>query len=466
MTDLFLNISMPLAIFINQLLTMGLPLIDESLAKLLEAMQEAPTGAIQSIIVGWARTIGSCLALGVGSYEAWMMILGRRGMDVIKMLRIAIIAFCLTNVGMRSIKTMVNAPGRALAAASHSQAISANKQVAEKEKQVAKMQKAYIDSLRSKQAKLAEQKAAQDAVDESQAAQEAGGGISGAINRGIEWVKNGLENLKTSFVDQVKQVTAMAETKTAELINDVIRFIGEVIFQMTYYGMLLGQTIFMNILWMFMPIAFAMSLAPPFRNAWSQWLSKYLSLSLWPFVIYLILYYVDYLLQFYLQEDFEAYKGLMNDKNINTWGSIGALGVQAIGTTCMYVVGLLAGARILAFVPEVCSWLIPGGVSSGAGQASAGVAAAAGGYAGSVAGNTAGAVGGVVVGAPAAAAKGGLAVVGGMVANSAQTSESPGKSFAKSVLSQTSYGQAYANGGNNVTSVNNVGKEAKDRSNT
>ena len=58
----------------------------------------------------------------------------------------------------------------------------------------------------------------------------------------------------------------------------------------------------------------------------------------------------------------------------------------------MYAMGMLAGAFVLRMVPEVCSWLIPGGVSSGIGQAAGGVVASgammAGGASKSVAGTT------------------------------------------------------------------------------
>lgn len=54
-----------------------------------------------------------------------------------------------------------------------------------------------------------------------------------------------------------------AETKMSEWINDVIRFVGELIFQMSYYGILVAQRIFMAILMIFCPIMFALSLAPP-----------------------------------------------------------------------------------------------------------------------------------------------------------------------------------------------------------
>ena len=69
------------------------------------------------------------------------------------------------------------------------------------------------------------------------------------------------------------------------------------------------------------------------------------------------------------------------------------MGLQGIGSNCMYAMGMLVGAYIIRFVPEVASWLIPGGVSSGAGSAAGstvmGMAAMAGGMAGSVVGSAA-----------------------------------------------------------------------------
>ena len=79
------------------LLTIGLPAIDESLDKLLVAMETFPNVAVLGDAVGMARVIGLCLALCVGSYECWMMMLGRRGMDVMKLLRIVGISICISS---------------------------------------------------------------------------------------------------------------------------------------------------------------------------------------------------------------------------------------------------------------------------------------------------------------------------------------------------------------------------------
>ena len=75
------------SLFINQLLTMGLPAIDDSLMRLLTAMETFPKSAILGSAISFAKMLGLLLALCMGSYECWMMMLGRRGMDVMKLAR-------------------------------------------------------------------------------------------------------------------------------------------------------------------------------------------------------------------------------------------------------------------------------------------------------------------------------------------------------------------------------------------
>lgn len=359
MTDLLLSINMTLSIFIDQLLTMGLPVIDESLHHLLEEMKEPPTTKLFVNMLSMARGLGISLALCVGSYECWMMMLGRRGMDVMKIARIIGLAICIQFSNI--ICDALAYPGECLETETHRMATDANKRVATLELAVAKKQQEYVDSLRSQQAKQKEQKAAQDAATED-----------GLLDK----IQHSVENIGNSIKNYAQQAAVLVETKISEWANDIIRFIGEIIFQMTYYGMLLGQRIFLAVLRLFCPLSFALSIVPPWRNAWPQWISKYLTISLWGFLVYLIVYYVDFLIMYYLRSDLIAYNSLLH--NAANWNNIGALGMQAIGTTCMYVVGMLAGAKILSMVPEVCSWLIPGGVSSGMGSAAGGVAAAAG----------------------------------------------------------------------------------------
>ena len=361
-------------------LTIGLPVIDESLDKLLVAMETFPNVAVLGDAVGLARVIGLCLALCVGSYECWMMMLGRRGMDVMKLLRIIGISMCISSSSW--ICSALQVPGKGLESATKAMAHAKNKEVAAFELKVAQKQSEYLDRLR----------AVQDSISTAKQIAE----IGEDANWWDKLIYN-VENLGNTINNYAQRAAVATETKISEWINDVIRFVGELVLQMSYYGILVAQRIFMAIMMIFCPIMFALSLAPPWNSAWSQWMSKYLSLSLWGFVTYMCMYYVDFILLYNLQQDMVAYNHLLHG-SVNSWEQIGALGLQGIGSICMYAMGMLVGAYIIRFVPEVASWLIPGGVSSGAGSVAGatamGMTTAAGAAAGSIAGSAVGGIAG------------------------------------------------------------------------
>ena len=337
-------------------LTMGLPSVDESLDKLLVAMEAFPKSAVLGNTVAYARVIGLCLALCVGSYECWMMMLGRRVMDVMKLARIIALSMCITSSSW--ICNELAIPGKALEATTKAMASAKNKEVAALERKVAEKQAKYLDRLRE----------VQDSIETAKQIQ--------AIGEDAHWWDKliySMENLGSTINNYAQRAAVAAETKVSEWINDVIRFIGELIFQMSYYGMLVAQRIFLTILAMFAPIMFALSIVPPWSSGWSQWISKYLSLSLWGFVVYMCLYYIDFILLYNLKEDLTAYDHLLKG-SVTSWGQIGALGLQGIGSNCMYAMGMLVGAYVIRFVPEVASWLIPGGISSSAGSVAGAVA--------------------------------------------------------------------------------------------
>ena len=106
----------------------------------------------------------------------------------------------------------------------------------------------------------------------------------------------------------------------------------------------------------------------------------------------------------------------------------------------MYAMGMLVGAYVLRFVPEVASWLIPGGISSSAGTASGSMAQT------------------LVFGGASYAMGAGTA----SIISAAQQSHSDGggsiSQVARTVMSQTSVGASYIKGADSARSMNNVGK--------
>ena len=370
---------------------MGLGFIDENLDQLLNAMNNAPDFAT-SHILSIAKMVGCCLALGVGGNECYQMILGRRGMDVMKLLHIVLISFCISFSGY--ITSAAKAPGLALEKIAKEQVHAKAGSVTELQLDVLKKQGEYLKALVTRASTL------DNKLDDQKESKK--------ISLWEKVVGVG-EEVAQTIIDTITAVIMTLEMGVLELLSVLIRYICEILFQISIYGLLCGQRCFLNILASFAPLMFAMSLSPHFKSAWSQWLSKYISISLWGFVCYICVYYALSIIQYNLNQDLAAYSKLLEDVGDiggldDNLGNIGVVGMQALGSTCMYVVGCLVGVKLLTMVPEVASWLIPGGVSSSAGSSMGGTgntvatmgvsaaAGAAGGAAVSLASGTAGAV--------------------------------------------------------------------------
>lgn len=363
---------------------MGLGIVDENLHTLLSYMQANPPTFLDGVIMYYAKIVGVCIALGVGANECYQMMLGRRGMDVMKILHIILISFCITNAG--TIANMASAPGMRLEELAEDFMKQQNETIKVNEDLLNDLQDEYIQKVRDKHAELEMKYNAE--VDKQ------------SLNVPIvSDITDGIEKAWYECKNTLKEWAIVGETTICNWISIIVRWIGEILFQAMLYAVMLSQRIFSAILKAFAPLMFAISLSPHFKSAWSQWLSKYISLSLWGFIAYTICYYVFFIIDYNLGQDIEAFKGL----NVEVNGDdILAIGLESLGTTTMYLVGCLIGIKCLASVSEVASWCIPGGVSSGstgamtggvtgaamtAGGAGAAIGGAAGGWAGAAAGS-------------------------------------------------------------------------------
>ena len=366
MNELLLNCNMG-----GLFLTMGLPTLDPVMTSVLDYIHQH--ALFLGSWGGFAKSLGLILAMCVTSYECWMMMLGRRGIDVMKLLRIVGISLCI--VSANAIADAVAAPGESMGRVMKAQAKISHDRIDALEKHEAKLQSQYLDKLRAHNDSLDRKRRAEAKLSED--------------SHWWEEVAYAVKNMDNAVEEWAKEAAVIAETKITETINTLIRYIGEIIYQVVYFGMLLGQAFMMNVLKIFCPVAFALSIVPPWGSAWSQWISKYVSLSLWAPLIYMCSIYADMILKYTILQDTTAYTTLLGSASY-TWGEIGGLGMQGIGSTCMYVVGLLVGAMLLKFVPELASWIVPGGASSSIGSAVSGMtttgAAAVGGTIGGIAG--------------------------------------------------------------------------------
>lgn len=368
MTSIFLTIT-------DLFLTMGMPPIDEHLHMIINKVQDFNIAGLNEI-KAISKIVGCGLALCMASYESYMMILGRRGLDIMRILRIIAFSFCITSTNFIIYSTGLL--GNAFANQCQVQMQIQNQSVEAELRVCSNKQRQYCDSLRARIDTLTE-RAKQQLIMDQHAGDDDG------------WIDDMVVSIKQSFASaqgEIKKFVVSAETLVSEAVNEGIRFLGEVVFEVAFFGIILAATFMMKVLQAFCPLAFAISIIPPWASAWSQWISKYVSISLWAGLSYCCVIFIDFILLYEISTDITAYDTLLGQNPLmeGTWQEVAQLGLQNIGATCRYVIALIIGAIVLKFVPEIASWIVPGGASSSIGSAmgglamSAGMAGAAGAY--------------------------------------------------------------------------------------
>ena len=126
-------------------LTMGLPTLDPVMTSVLDYIHQH--ALFLGSWGGFAKSLGLMLAMCVTSYECWMMMLGRRGIDVMKLLRIVGISLCI--VSANAIADAVAAPGESMGRVMKAQAKISHQRIDALEKHEAKLQSQYLDKLRA-----------------------------------------------------------------------------------------------------------------------------------------------------------------------------------------------------------------------------------------------------------------------------------------------------------------------------
>ncbi len=399
-------------IMIDFFLTAGLPAIDENLEKVIDALQGyniGSFGGITEMAAGWAWLFLFIML----SWEFIKMIGLNYQWSLAKLLRPFAFVILLSFYG--TFADAIMAPGNALKGAGRGMATVQNKMVEKKQKEVDSLANKYrnllvakITNYRSIEKTMAQQRTAERQLEEEKSLlgilESLGGatlsatvgnvaGPAGAIAGAVaNPVKGAIEEIRKIFIDGEediftstykdlealgKQWAVTLETTVAEMINEFIKFLSELALQMMYYGMLIVAEFGRQVLYMFGPLAIAVSVIPPFSDAWSTWVARMVNITLYPFLVFICIAMIDEVFMVTLDTDLKAYQELLKEAEEITgnmpWEKIGELGLSSLGSTVSYVAAALAGSYAMKMVPEVASWIMPAGASSG-------IAAAAGGF--------------------------------------------------------------------------------------
>lgn len=164
---------------------------------------------------------------------------------------------------------------------------------------------------------------------------------------------------------------ALIRTELNFIIGRFVEFIVLCAFRVMTYLVFFLQIVFSSILIILGPFAFAISILPAFRDSYSTWIARYISVSLYSGIAYLILNIVMALIRYSLEQEISRMNHLaqVDEAAFMKWTMFSP------GLMGYYVVGLLVGGAVMLSVPSVSTWIVSSSGVNSAVSASAGGAA-------------------------------------------------------------------------------------------
>jgi len=175
-------------------------------------------------------------------------------------------------------------------------------------------------------------------------------------------VKQGI----SSVVSPLLELKNRLEVGMQLLFTQIIELMGIWILRVAVYVIFMIQIIYSTILIILGPFAVAVSILPAFRDSFSTWIARFVSVNLYNGIAYLIMYLTGLMQEYALTSEISKYKELVGKDGLNAdlakmaW--FAGNGVLSFGTV---IIVFLIGAICMFTVPSISTWIIStSGISS------------------------------------------------------------------------------------------------------
>jgi len=180
--------------------------------------------------------------------------------------------------------------------------------------------------------------------------------IDNTVNAAKEWVVDTALEMVGSFFHMLTNYLLF-------ILQAILVVVGEFIYLSAAVMVVMMGKIGMCVMGMFGPIAFALSLTSTWSNAWAQWIGKYVSLSLYSGILWIVLAFNSTIFEYCVTQDYMALERISDQGN---WQMFATYFTNWFGTVAFFIVACVIGAQLAGHVPEFASWAIPNGTGSSA----------------------------------------------------------------------------------------------------
>ncbi|ERM83045.1 plasmid transfer protein [Rhodonellum psychrophilum GCM71 = DSM 17998] len=184
-----------------------------------------------------------------------------------------------------------------------------------------------------------------------------------------------VDGIKGFFSDNIfapiAQMKIRMQTSIQLLLTQFLELLAIWILRICVYFVFFIQIVYSTVLVILGPFSLAISVLPAFRDAFTTWIARFISVNLYVGVAYLVLYIAGLLQEYALKQEIEKYRALLDTsggEDILTklyW--LAQNGVLSFG---IVIASFLVGAIAITTVPSITTWIIStSGVSSAAATA-------------------------------------------------------------------------------------------------
>jgi hypothetical protein len=189
--------------------------------------------------------------------------------------------------------------------------------------------------------------------------------VTSTIKQGISSVISPLLELKNRL-----------EVGMQLLFTQLLELMAIWVLRIAVYIIFMIQIIYSSILVILGPFSVAVSILPAFRDSFSTWIARFISVNLYSGIAYLIMYLCALMQEYAMKSEISKYQVLIGQNgagaNLEKLAWFAGNGILSFGTV---IVVFLIGAICMFTVPSISTWIIStSGISSATSSASRGAA--------------------------------------------------------------------------------------------
>lgn len=175
-------------------------------------------------------------------------------------------------------------------------------------------------------------------------------------------VKEGISTVVSPLLELKARLTVGMQL----LFTQLLELLGIWILRLAVYIIFMIQIIYSTILIILGPFAVAVSILPAFRDSFSTWVARFVSVNLYSGIAYLIMYLCGLMQEYAMTSEISKYKELVGenglDANLEKMAVFAGNGLMSFGTV---IIVFMIGAICMFTVPSISTWIIStSGISS------------------------------------------------------------------------------------------------------